>query len=137
MLGNPDLGVHGIFIMIQQRFHHDYIYLRNMPILHVTVTRVAPKTNKRSGERTVSCIYICVYRPPLSTRSDFDQEILSALIKTSKMKYDGFIICGDFNHTSLSWSDEGQPYLNATLGGNAVSKLFCDAPSHLYISFRM
>ena len=62
-----------------------------------------------------------VYRPPLSTRSDFDQEILSALIKTSEMKYDGFIICGDFNHTSLSWSDEGQPYLNATLGGNAVS----------------
>jgi len=67
--------------------------------------------------------HVGVYRPPLSTWSDFDQEILSALTKASKMKYDGFIICGDFNHPSLSWSDKGQPYLNATLGGNAVSKL--------------
>jgi len=69
----------------------------------------------------------CIYRPPLSNRVDGDTEILAALTSASKSKYDGLLICGDFNLPSLSWSNEGIPFANTLSPGNIVSKLYCDA----------
>jgi hypothetical protein len=68
----------------------------------------------------------CVYRPPLYERVEGDNEILAAMTAASKTSYDGFIICGDFNHPSLSWTVDGLPYLNFLSPGNLVSKLYCD-----------
>jgi len=60
----------------------------------------------------------CIYRPSLSVRAVYYLEIitLSAIIAASKSKskYNGILICGDFNHPSLIWSNEDTPFINAS-----------------------
>jgi len=81
------------------------------------------------GKENILCA--CIYRPPLSVRVDRDTEILAALTSASKSQYDGILICGDFNHPSLSWTDEGWPYTNVPSPGDIISKLYCDVILHL------
>ena len=83
------------------------------------------------GKENILCG--CIYRPPLSVRVDGDTEILAALTSASKSQYDGILICGDFNHPSLSWTNEGLPYINVLSPGNTISKLYCDVILYLGI----
>ena len=83
------------------------------------------------GKENILCG--CIYRPPRSARVDGDTEILAAITSASKSKYDGILICGDFNLPSLSWSDVGLPFANILSPGSIISKLYCDVLSSLGI----
>jgi exonuclease III len=52
----------------------------------------------------------CIYRPPNSLREtnlEINKHIKIASESVANKKYTGLLICGDFNHSDIEWSDLG------------------------------
>jgi len=62
----------------------------------------------------------CIYRPPVHSKQDSDSELMKTLTSASRLKYNGVLICGDFNHTSIEWTSEGTPRIH----GICIRKVF-------------
>ena len=76
----------------------------------------------------------CIYRPPGTKKSLCDSEILSNLLAASKSKCNGVIICGDFNHPTIHWSNSGYPYFPVGFKSNRVSRSFANFVANLQLS---
>ena len=54
----------------------------------------------------------CIYRPPVNNKQDSDSELVKNLAAAVKTKYDGQLICGDFNHPTIKWTDQETPFID-------------------------
>ena len=66
----------------------------------------------------------CIYRPPVNNKQDSDSELVKILAAAVKTKYDGILICGDFNHPTIKWTDEGTPYIDYKGNCTASGRFF-------------
>jgi hypothetical protein len=110
------------------------IYVRNDLVSHVVSNN---ELGKFENSEQVYCVVQvgnerilcgCIYRPPVneSVCQSNDLEIHDALTFASKAKYNGIIICGDFNHSKVSWTIDGMPFLDSNPGKTEVVKKFAE-----------
>ena len=72
-----------------------------------------------------------IYRPPECKEGVWDTAINNSLEFASNAKFDGVLICGDFNHPAVSWSDEGHLFIGAEAQNSNISDQFVDSVLNL------
>ena len=72
-----------------------------------------------------------IYRPPECKEGVWDTAINNSLEFASNAKFDGVLICGDFNHPAVNWSDEGHPFIGAEAQNSNISDQFVDSVLNL------
>ena len=78
-------------------------------------------------------LFWAVYRPPGYIQSNCNSAILNSLKSAARANFDGILICGDFNHPAVSWTEEGSPFYDVHAVENAVSGQFVDCVQSLHL----
>ena len=85
----------------------------------------------KCGVETILCG--AIYRKPGYDRSSCDSAILKSMCRAAGSDFDGVLICGDFNHPAVSWTEEGSPYIDIQSTSNTVSDKFVDCIQSLHL----
>jgi hypothetical protein len=92
------------------------------------------------GCEQVWCIISCgcekvlcgaIYRPPGYKASACNTAILNSMRRAASSNFDGVLICGDFNHPAVSWTEDGSPFIDEQSESNSVSAEFVDGVQSL------
>jgi hypothetical protein len=87
----------------------------------------------------VWCVIICgaervlcgiIYRPPGYKPAVSNLAILNSM-RCAASNFDGILICGDLNHTAVSWTEDESPFIDVQSTSKSVSSEFVDCVQSL------